>query len=93
MPGSMMKAVLQNGVCSAAPVGTPSSSDNGNMPVSQTCVLCLSHFSCFCSIRVRGNVHNHPLSSFGALIDLTLAYVPVLESGSEHGKGGSSSNK
>lgn len=93
MPGSMMKAVPQNGVCSAASVGTPSSSDNGNTPVSQTCALCLSHFSCFSSIRVRGNVHNHHLSTFGALTDLTLAYVSVLESGSECGKGESSSNK
>lgn len=89
----MMKAVPQNGVCSVAPVHTPSSSDNGNTPVSQTRALCLSHFSCFSSIRVRGNGHDHHLSSFGALTDLTLAHVPVLESGSEHGKGESSSNK
>lgn len=93
VPGSMMKAVPQNGVCSAAPVGTPSTSDNGNTPVSQTRSLCLPHFSCFSSIRVRGNVHNHHLSSFGALTDLTLAYVSVLESRSECGKGESSSNK
>lgn len=35
MSGSMMEALLQNGVCSAIPEYTRSSSDNGNMSVSQ----------------------------------------------------------